>query len=194
MTSHCTQDFTTAIHHPRTKRDFVKTTTAAALQVQVASFYQSRFGTRAISVNLFAPDRETETAGFSWPQKVLALRPRQKLLPMVCGGHWSRSQPHSHLNEGLLCTSPGPLIYTVLLSQCICQNILCEFPALTKPISIATISLHTLKQHIVTSGPWVYSCCRPIAEDIPETAVTTPFTLYEFRHMLFGLCNAAQTF
>lgn len=88
----------------------------------------------------------------------------------------------------------APLIYTALLSQCIYQDIPCEFPALTKPISIATTSPHTLKQHIVTSGPWVYSRCKPIAEDIPETAVTTPFTLYEFRHMLFGLCNAAQTF
>lgn len=35
----------------------------------------------------------------------------------------------------------------------------------------------------------------PVAEeDIPETAITTPFGLLEFPYMRFGLCNAAQTF
>ena len=35
----------------------------------------------------------------------------------------------------------------------------------------------------------------PVArEDIPKTAVTTPFDLYEFIKMPFGLCNTAQTF
>lgn len=31
-------------------------------------------------------------------------------------------------------------------------------------------------------------------EDIPKTAITTPFGLFEFPFMTFGLCNAAQTF
>ncbi|KAL7723540.1 hypothetical protein ACLKA6_000128, partial [Drosophila palustris] len=30
--------------------------------------------------------------------------------------------------------------------------------------------------------------------DVPKTAITTPFGLFEFTHMTIGLCNAAQTF
>ena len=30
--------------------------------------------------------------------------------------------------------------------------------------------------------------------DIPKTAITTPFGLFEYVHMPFGLRNAAQTF
>jgi hypothetical protein len=31
-------------------------------------------------------------------------------------------------------------------------------------------------------------------KDIPKTAIITPFSLFEFPFMSFGLCNAAQTF
>lgn len=31
-------------------------------------------------------------------------------------------------------------------------------------------------------------------EDIEETAITTPFALFEYRVMVFGLCTAAQSF
>ena len=35
----------------------------------------------------------------------------------------------------------------------------------------------------------------PVAEkDIPKTAITTPFGMFEFPYMSFGLRNAAQTF
>jgi len=34
----------------------------------------------------------------------------------------------------------------------------------------------------------------PVAEHIPKTAITTPFGLFEFEFMTFGLRNAAQTF
>lgn len=31
-------------------------------------------------------------------------------------------------------------------------------------------------------------------DDVSKTAISTPFGLYEFNFMTFGLCNAAQTF
>jgi len=57
-------------------------------------------------------------------------------------------------------------------------------------------SRHPRRPVPVATSSWLY--CTPgrsnAEHDIPKTAVTTPFGLFEFPVMCFGLRNAAQTF
>ncbi|XP_037774391.1 uncharacterized protein LOC119570915 [Penaeus monodon] len=71
----------------------------------------------------------------------------------------------------------APHIYMVLPNQCTYRAMLCDFPALTKPINVATTPPHTVTHHIVMSGPLVYSRYMPLAPDRFRIAKA------EFEHM-----------
>ena len=117
--------------------------------------------------------------------------------------------------SSILRSPPGHNPYTALKKQLTCKYQLTEheraaaifnIPALgdKRPSQIMDRMLHLLggceggilfRYHFISILPiYVKNTLALSTTDIPKTAITTPFDLWEFLRMPFGLWNAGQTF
>ncbi|XP_053611983.1 uncharacterized protein LOC128676069 [Plodia interpunctella] len=108
-------------------------------------------------------------------------------------------------------TSNQPTVYIIDQNH-IYQDIFKKYPEVLRPMSLKEPAKHSVTHHIETAGPPLFARPRPLPpdkykaakiefekmmemdEDKAKTAIITPFGLFEFNCMTFGLRNSSQTF